>query len=334
MKWKTTCVLMLAVLLAMAPALAEPATDDLTALAKRYVPLIGRSETELSAELGQGALRQDDAAHEAVLDAKATLAGEAYDIALLYNGELLYGVRFTRGGLDGQGAADCAQALVEMARARYGAPATYPIEQTDKSVREYWYFARPKNLVCEIAATGADESGYAVHVQFALSALPGVEYALGDQVAPYMEMLGNDRADVCAAAGLSQADAEPEANGAVELEPVMLLDGEFDRALLFDADDDTLCGIAYVLRGADAMGMAGKLYAQAEQEYGMQYTSSADVPFRQALASLENGSELDVGWRLPVADGSLPGVNVELATCVDDEGIGHVRLTYSLVDDA
>ena len=63
------------------------------------------------------------------------------------------------------------------------------------------------------------------------------------------------------------------------------------------------------------------------------YTSSADVPFRQALASLENGSELDVGWRLPVADGSLPGVNVELATCVDDEGIGHVRLTYSLVDD-
>ena len=148
-----------------------------------------------------------------------------------------------------------------------------------------------------------------------------------------MEMLGNDRADVCAAAGLSQANAEPEANGAVELEPVMLLDGEFDRALLFDGDDDTLCGIVYVLRGADAMGMAGKLYAQAEQEYGMQYTSSADVPFRQALASLENGSELDVGWRLPVADGSLPGVNVELATCVDDEGIGHVRLTYSLVDD-
>ena len=109
-----------------------------------------------------------------MLDAKATLAGEAYDIALLYNGELLYGVRFTRGGLDGQGAADCAQALVEMARARYGAPATTILSnRPTRGVREYWYFARPKNLVCDIAATGADESGYAVHVQFALSALPG-----------------------------------------------------------------------------------------------------------------------------------------------------------------
>ena len=58
----------------------------------------------------------------------------------LDSGELLYGVLFTRGGLDGQGAADCAQALVEMARARYGAPETYPIDQTDKSAREYWYF--------------------------------------------------------------------------------------------------------------------------------------------------------------------------------------------------
>ena len=322
---------MLAALLALAPAQAAPAGTELTALAARYVPLIGRSQAELSAELGPGAARQADA-FEATLEEAATLAGEPYDVALLYDGESLYGVRLARGGLDEQGAMDCARALADMARAAYGAPATYPVE--DAGVREYWYFARPQNLALEIAATGSAESGYAAHVQFALSRLPGVEYALGDQVAPYMELLGEARADVCAALGLTAADGESTADGEVALEPVALLGAECDRALLFEGD--ALSGVAFAARGpqADIAGLARRLYAQAAQEYGVHSASSADAPFMQALEALEAGAELRVDWRLPVADGSLPGLSVELATGIDGEGDARVELTYALVDGA
>lgn len=318
--------LMLALLLAALPARARQAEDSLAALAESYVPYIGKSEAELAAELGDSAVRADENGFEAELDERALLAGGEYGVVLMYSGDELYGVRFERRGLDAECAQECARALIELARAEYGEPDTYPAGEASSSAGECWYFVRPARLSCEISIRGDEAAGYGVCVQFALSALPNVEYALSGEAAPYIEQLGSTRADACAALGLTEAGG-----GEIALEPVELLGVEYAKSLQFGTQSGALAGVEYEARGVeDISGAAGALYMQISQEYGGQDAAEGAEPFVQALAGLQAGDEVAAVWSLHTYDGSLPGLRAKLTAGVASEGEAYIRFAYAL----
>ena len=301
MKRRASMVLAILLLIMAVVSHAEPQTSgELTALAARYVPLIGQGQDEVNAALGEGG-------------AEYELAGNAYDAQLLYDGDALYGVHLSRTAASADEAVVLANVLVEMAKAEYGAPDTYESAAVGKdAVHEYWYFARPEHLTCEIYAEDA-----VVNVKLAISIMPGVEYVLGDALAPYINVIGQTRADVCAALELPA-----QAEGDVPLEAIDMLGVKYERAMLF-SEGGALMGIAHEAQGASADD-ARAMYMQIAQEYGDQDASTE--PFMRALSGVQAGDDVRAEWSLPSADGALPVLKLSLTLAMDESGSAILRV--------
>lgn len=301
MKRRASIMLAILLLIVAVVSHAEPQTGgEFTALAARYVPLIGQGQDEVDAALGEGG-------------AEYELAGNDYDVKLLNEGDMVYGVRLSRKAANVNDAAGLANGLVEMAKAEYGAPDTYAdMASGNRAVYECWYFVRPEHLTCEIYA-----EDITVHVDLAISMLPGVEYVLGDALAPYIDLMGQPRADVCAALELPG-----QAEGDVPLEAIDMLGVKYERAMLF-SEGGALMGIAHEAQGASA-DAARAMYMQIAQEYGDQ--DEGTEPFMRALSGIKAGDSVRAEWSLPSADGALPVLKLSLTLAMDEAGSAALRV--------
>lgn len=293
-----------------------------------------------------------DSENDLLLAARQTISATPFTQTLLIDRrqDTVYGMRFTSSRTaDPTAARSLAVALTDMLTSEYGQPDTYPTEYLAPStldedaaaalsIYEYWYFALPQHLCCEVRVHGADDEykEYFVTLTYALSMSPGVDYALGGEAAPYMALIGQPRTDVCSALN---ADLNAASNpGEYMSGEAELLGYAAQRALLFDVADDTLYGVRYRFDAADAQSaaeLAARLYRQAAQEYGPDDTypllSNRLMPADLVGDMINAPCCRRADWQLHTADASLPGLALELLAESNTDGAACVTLSFALV---